>query len=613
MQMEQDIPASVVARVYLLGPLELWKKDASGVWKRVPKEAWKNNKPARAVLKRLLVQPGRRLARSTIEDDIWSESDNVELATKNAYNAISLFRGIIGKPLVTCWEAAYAIADQSLVWTDLDACAALLKEAENRRGSIQAIPLLEQAVILLERGELLEGENGRWCYAFRQRAEDLFRQARLFLAESYEAQGKCWQAGEQYRALIFTNPSDEDALQRWLGMLARHGKRQEALKCYQGMKSFVETQGFPLSTETEQWIMQIHHPFFAENQAREAHPHLSRRSVFGLGVGLTVFSLSADALGERLLFALKQQHTLDTETIQYLHQRAERYWEQRYIAKLGAGLTPYIAEDLHRIFALFEKSLSPQMRADLCVVAGNLLMLLGGIFYDSMLYPTARHYYKKALIAAHEANNDALKAVVYGQRSFTWTYQGQLKPALANVQYARQLGRPNSRVASWCATVEAEIQAKSDNHHACLTALDDAWRLYSLPVRESPYWLRCDASLLWGYDGVCFLKLNKPVQARQSLTNAFDAVNPTADLRKPLLLIDLADSYLQEEEFEPACDLLSQAITFLEVVESPVTAKRLLALRKRAVWPKTSCVQTLDDRLDHFRESRGIAAYDSIS
>ncbi len=110
MQMEQDIPASALVRVYLLGPLEIYKRDSAGTWKLVSKAQWKNSKPARAVFKRLLVQPGRRLARSTIEEDLWAESDNFELTTKNVYNAISLIRGIIGKPLVTCWDAAYQTA-----------------------------------------------------------------------------------------------------------------------------------------------------------------------------------------------------------------------------------------------------------------------------------------------------------------------------------------------------------------------------------------------------------------------------------------------------------------------------------------------------------------------
>src|SRR5438874_1554223 len=117
MQEEQDISASALVRVYLLGPLEISKRDTSGNWKLVP------------------------------------------------------------------------------------------KEAENQGHiSLQALPLLERALALLERGELLEGEDGKWCHAFRKRAEDMLRQARLWLAESYETQGKLWQAGEQYRAMMLREP-----------------------------------------------------------------------------------------------------------------------------------------------------------------------------------------------------------------------------------------------------------------------------------------------------------------------------------------------------------------------------------------------------------------------
>jgi DNA-binding SARP family transcriptional activator len=241
-QVEQDIPASVLVRVHVLGPLEVSKRDQSGTWKLVPKDTWKNSKPARSILKRLLVQPGRRLSREQLADDVWSESG----AEPDVYNAISLVRGVIGK---------------SLVWTDLDASEALLKEAENRgHRSIVAFPLLEQALTLLERGELLEGEYGTWCHAFRKRAEDMLRQTRLWLAESYETQGKLWQAGEQYRAMILTDPSDEEALQCWLEMLVRQGKRREALKCYQEMKDFVEAQGFPLSPEIERDVASLEKP-----------------------------------------------------------------------------------------------------------------------------------------------------------------------------------------------------------------------------------------------------------------------------------------------------------------------------------------------------------------
>jgi hypothetical protein len=198
MQLGQDVPASALVCVYLLGPLAVATRDPAGTWKLVPKEKWKNSKPARSVFKRLLVQPGRRLARCTIEDDLWPQTDDFEFATKQVYNAISLIRAIIGKPLLTCWEAAYEVADQTLVWTDLDARDLLLKEAENHgRVSLEALAVLERALSLLERGELLEAEEGQWCYAFRKRTEDILTQCRLWLADTYQTQGKLWQAGQQ--------------------------------------------------------------------------------------------------------------------------------------------------------------------------------------------------------------------------------------------------------------------------------------------------------------------------------------------------------------------------------------------------------------------------------
>src|SRR5690242_5911824 len=63
---EQNIPTSVLVRVYVLGPLEVWKRETSGTWKRVEKGEWGKGKPARSVFKRLLAASGRRLSRSKI-------------------------------------------------------------------------------------------------------------------------------------------------------------------------------------------------------------------------------------------------------------------------------------------------------------------------------------------------------------------------------------------------------------------------------------------------------------------------------------------------------------------------------------------------------------------
>lgn len=255
MQSEDEILPSCRFRVCLYGPLEVWKRTPDGAWKVVEKEAWGKGRPARSVFKRLLATPGRRLSRGQLQEDIWPDVEDFELSDKYLYNAINQIRKVIGKSLVRTIETLYEIAGQSLIWVDWDACEALLKEAENQsHKSIQALPLLEQALGYLERGELLEGESGIWVYALRKKSEDLLRQCRLWLAENYETHKKPYQAGEQYRAMLQAVPSDEDALRRWLEMLYRQGKNQEALKCYQDVKSLVEMQGLTLSPAIEKLL-----------------------------------------------------------------------------------------------------------------------------------------------------------------------------------------------------------------------------------------------------------------------------------------------------------------------------------------------------------------------
>jgi DNA-binding SARP family transcriptional activator len=270
MQVEQDIPPSCRLRVCLHGPLEVWKRTADGAWKLVEKEGWGKGRPARSVFKRLLAAPGRRLSRGAIQDDLWPDTENFELADKTVYNAINQIRRVTGKTLVRTFETIYEVADQSSIWVDCDACEALLKEAENwGYTSKEALPLLEQALAYLERGELLEGESGTWVYGLRKKSEDMLRQCRLWLAQAYEDQGKLWQAGEQYRALLQPMPPDEDALRAWIEMLHRHGKTQDALRCYQDMKGFVEAQGFPLLSLTHQLATQI------EEQSKDESPSYS--------------------------------------------------------------------------------------------------------------------------------------------------------------------------------------------------------------------------------------------------------------------------------------------------------------------------------------------------
>lgn len=246
-----------IIRVWLLGPLEVARRLPDGSWQTVDRKEWRKSRAARSVLKMLCVTPGRRLSRWRLQEEVWPES-TLDLADNYLYLAISVIHAIVGKDLVTTWEAAYELAGQEVIWTDLDACERLLKGVEDLGHlSPEAFPLLEEALSYLERGELLEGETGSWCHGFRQKSEELLRQCRLWLAENYEAQGKLFQAGLQYRALTQTLPPDEDALRCWMEMLTRQGQRSEAWQCYQEARAFFAEQEDPLSPAFETFARKI--------------------------------------------------------------------------------------------------------------------------------------------------------------------------------------------------------------------------------------------------------------------------------------------------------------------------------------------------------------------
>lgn len=621
MQLEEDVPASAQVRVYILGPLEIWKRDSSGAWKLIPKDKWKNSKPARAVFKRLLVQPGRRLARGTIEDDIWSEADNFELTTKNVYNAISLIRGIIGKPLVTCWEAAYELAGQALLWTDLDACSVLLKEAENRgQGSIQAIPLLEQAVALLERGELLEGEDGKWCYAFRKRAEDLFRQARLWMAESYEAEGKLWQAGEQYRAIILTDPSDEDALRRWLEMLTRHGRRQEALKCYQDMKEFVEAQGFSLSNELEQTIVSLNKQaplalispiqplediLLLKRNLGEQSMNYSRRQMLQgiLAAACTTLTLAPYTFlprekSERLLASVHSPLYLSEDVLDDFSEITKRYW------KLSANASLQL---LNGLFGLFQDitqvlmaSQTPTVSERLYSLSSEVAQLLGKTLFDLRDHPLAFSYYGFALKAALEAHNYDLWAASLGRMGLLLLSSDQPQQTLTLLEEAQDSPIQSSKIRSWHAAIEAEAYSYLGNSSACRKALKRVKDTSEATFLEADiYATGFTRARLASYEGSCYLRLNQPENALPVLEQALTLIDPTAIRRLSRLLTYLGEVHVRLEHERQAYEYASQALDLTCQTQSLDILRHVRKLRDSFLTRgESSYTKDLDRRIE---------------
>jgi len=317
-------------------------------------------------------------------------------------------------------------------------------------------------------------------------------------------------------------------------------------------------------------------------------------------------SLTSD-VAERLSRVLGKSSHVDERTIFYLKKRVEGYWQDRNAVTISTqDLLPYVVEDLQKSTDLLSMSLSPKLRADLCSIAGIAAMLIGELFYDLGSYGQARIFHETAITAAREANNVTLEAVVWGRKSFAWSYDHNPEQALNCVQRARTLANSaNTIIRTWLAAVEAEIQANLNDRESCLKALRDITYVEDQSShREECYWIHFDPSLAAGYHGVSFLRLagfghrDLIDNAQEALIDALNSLAPSMRRRQPTLLIDFSSTHVRQENIEQACDYALQAMSATTQIQSRVIVLRLLALRKDLEpWKEISYVKNLDKQL----------------
>lgn len=606
MQLEQDIPPSCRLRVFLHGPLGVWKREASGSWKLMEKDAWGKGRIARSVFKRLLVAPGRRLSRATIQDDIWPDTENFELADKNTYNANNQIRRVIGSTLVRTIEATYEIAGQSLVWVDSDACEALLKEAENcGYTSMQALPLLEQALGYMERGELLEEESGTWVYGLRKKNEDLLRQCRLWLAESYAAHDKPLQAGLQYRALLQTIPPDEDALQRWMLMLQRQGKIQEAVKCFRDVKSFAEIQGCTLSQTVEQLAARLeeqslqgpalHAPFGWELGNTRHSPTLpiwmDINMLSSTPIATIMPSEQLSALGEPLHISKETLHLFSTLTDSCRHLSEGN--ELRSAEQILWAYLPKIV--------LFIRLASKYQEMAASIASQGYLLAASLVGHRNNLLRRL-HYSKQALHYGKLAGDLNLQVVAMRQTAISFDCMDRPDKVLEVSQQTLPYLNSTSSLLQAC------IYAGISGAYAELGQEQEAQRFIGLAYEHfpehpeaEPSYLHtiCRYSTLIFFDGLNQLDLGHPHEAEKILAR-IDGLQPKMQLPERVrieLLNYQIKVFLALKEREQASAYLEEAANASFSIGSERHFQEAFALYRQMqkIWTHEPQIQQLAD------------------
>jgi transcriptional regulator with XRE-family HTH domain len=310
---------------------------------------------------------------------------------------------------------------------------------------------------------------------------------------------------------------------------------------------------------------------------------------------------------ERLLQVLSKPYHVDERTIHYLQKRIWGYWQDRNdVAIPTRDLLPYVIEDLQRITNLLGRSLLPNLRVELCLLTSVAAMLIGELYFDLGNYGQARVFHDIAIVAAQEANDLVLEAVVWGRKSFAWTYDGKPHAALICIQRARGISSgANSVVCGWLAAVEAEIQANRNDRESCLKALKEAPPIENQhDQRVESYWIHFDSSLAAGYHGVSFLRLasfgHKDLvrSAQDVLLDALKLLDPSMKRRQLTLLVDLAGTYVYQKNIEQACENAMKAMDIANQIKSKVSLLRLLTLREGLdPWKEAQYVKNLDEKL----------------
>ena len=224
-------------RLNVLGPFEARWSDGEAV--DIP------SRKARALLAYLAVESGRAHARELLATLLWGDTGE-ERARHNLRQALSKLRQCCGGVLASRADT---------VQIDSDACRIDALEFERLAASDDIEDL--QACLALYRGELLDGLTIResdyedWLLMARARLSRLAYQAADRLARLLVDQDRIDEAIEVLERRLSMDPACEPAHRELMDLLARIGRRSDALRQYQICKEALQRAlGMEPSAET---------------------------------------------------------------------------------------------------------------------------------------------------------------------------------------------------------------------------------------------------------------------------------------------------------------------------------------------------------------------------
>jgi tetratricopeptide (TPR) repeat protein len=295
-----------------------------------------------------------------------------------------------------------------------------------------------------------------------------------------------------------------------------------------------------------------------------------------------------------------QSSRLDDGALDELEALVGSYWRLFYNGASSDLLSGVLAL-LQTIKSLLTSSYPTTLEQHLYALTSQTSLLAGKIALDHHQYPAVDGYYSTALQAAGQAADPILHAVVLSRIASVLIEKKQPERAIPFFQEARRLCSPDTSAvtAVWLALHEAEAWAMMNQETPCLKALEGAEQHRSKILPEDdPYWTGLDPALLFGFQGVCYLKLHRPGEAQQALHTALSVVPPSSRRQTAIFFCDLALAFAQGEEIEAACTAAEEALRLVACTQSTRVMHRLQEVHHHlGRWSQEACVRHLTEQL----------------
>jgi DNA-binding SARP family transcriptional activator len=323
-----------------------------------------------------------------------------------------------------------------------------------------------------------------------------------------------------------------------------------------------------------------------------------RREMLQQGIGLAGTSLFIPVIGNQELIAdIKRVLSYSgpgEQELRYLEQKIRYYWLDYYGVTIApTNLVRHVNEYVRDVMILLQHSLLPSTRTRLCACLSQGVLLIGVNSYALGQFQTARQYYQVALEAAHEADNNALKAETWCWDSYAWMrsdepnhYQQALSSMLNACGFA-SLGS-DLTVQGHTLAASAEVYGYLKEKAACIQVLKAVTKLGRYGRGDYHHIHQFDEADLHWYEGISLQQFDQPSdpdshalleEAEQALQKALSQLGAVS-LQRAFYTVDMAQLQARKGEVEAACkaarEVVGVADTSASVRHKLVTVRTLL-------------------------------------